>query len=310
MIIDTGFESYELDPLEGQFGWLRSDLGNHSSTAVVQNSIAKTGSQAVLVTRGANSDVRWAIPKSGFPTQRYIIVDWDMRVAATPSTSGFGPFFGVDTYDADVAPFVLGTLGVDARTGEVLYQIQDTGLLTATGTSVAFDQWNHYRIVLDFATDTFTGLVNGAVVATTGFVDRVQGLDDFTDADIAGFSAGSAALTSSAVFDNFLVRDGLLGDYNNNGNVDSADYDRWRATLGTTESVAGNNADGNGNGVIDAADYVVWRNNVGTTLFSPLASGASLGLGGAVAAVPEPASAGLTLMVSACLAAWCRRRAL
>src|SRR5262249_10198619 len=147
----------------------------------------------------------------------------------------------------DVAPYLLGSLGVDASTGDVLYQTQDDGVLTETGTLVNFDQWNHYRVVLDFATDTYRGYFNGALLATTGFVGRTFGLDNFTDADISTFAAAadpvSQSLSSSAVFDNFKIRDGLQGDYDNDGDVDNADYTRWRQTFGNTISPIGNDAD-------------------------------------------------------------------
>jgi sugar lactone lactonase YvrE len=67
------------------------------------------------------------------------------------------------------------------------------------------------------------------------------------------------------------------GDYNNDGNVDEADYDKWKADFGKTVAAA-NGADGNGDGIVDAADYTVWRDN-----FAPVAQ--------ATAAVPEPTSA-------------------
>jgi hypothetical protein len=54
----------------------------------------------------------------------------------------------------------------------------------------------------------------------------------------------------------------LLGDYNHNNVVDSADYIVWRAKLG--QSVANySSADGNGNGIIDSSDYSVWNANFG-----------------------------------------------
>jgi hypothetical protein len=63
----------------------------------------------------------------------------------------------------------------------------------------------------------------------------------------------------------------IAGDYNGDGIVNSADYDYWRSTYGSVNSLA---ADGNNDGVVDMADYVVWREHVG-----------SLGAG---SSVPEP----------------------
>jgi hypothetical protein len=226
------------------------------------------------------------VPVTGYPSQRYIIVDWDMRVAQATNLTGFGPFFGVEGYDAVVAPYLLGSLGVDATTGEVLYQAQDTGSLTATAAIVNFNQWYHYRLAFDFATDTYRGYLNGALLASTGFVDGSFGLDHFTDADISTFAAAADAtsqtVSSSAIFDNFVVRDGLLGDYDNDGDVDSADYTRWRQTFGNSISPAGNLADGSHNGIVDAADYAIWRRSLGASL----ASGSGLSTN----VVPEPMS--------------------
>jgi hypothetical protein len=53
----------------------------------------------------------------------------------------------------------------------------------------------------------------------------------------------------------------LVGDYNENGVVDAADYVVWRHTLG--ETGAGLAADGDGSGAVDQADYDLWRANFG-----------------------------------------------
>jgi hypothetical protein len=166
--------------------------------------------------------------------------------------------------------------------------------------------------VLDFATDTYYGLVNGAVRAVSGFVDRQFGLDDFTDADIATFAAAadsvSQSLSSRALFDNFVVRDGLQGDYDVDGDVDSNDYNRWRATFGSHVFTPGRLADGNNNGVVDAADYVVWRNNLGANLFSGTGTGAAVGLSAALSAVPEPSCMLLGLFALSMIASTRRYR--
>lgn len=85
------------------------------------------------------------------------------------------------------------------------------------------------------------------------------------------------------------VAPALIGDYNGDGTVDSADYTVWRDSFG--RSVAkGSGADGDGNGMIDEGDYAVWQ------LFFGATSGGG-GFGGA--ALPEPSGLGLGL--AACL---------
>jgi hypothetical protein len=70
------------------------------------------------------------------------------------------------------------------------------------------------------------------------------------------------------------------GDFNDDGQVDAADYVVWRNTLGTTGLVPGTGADGNGNGVVDVGDHQVWRAHFGEQ---------APGVVSEVRQVPEPA---------------------
>jgi hypothetical protein len=81
------------------------------------------------------------------------------------------------------------------------------------------------------------------------------------------------------------------GDYNHNHIVDAADYTVWRDHLGQNVSPNGTGADGNANGTIDSGDYDFWKMKFGN--LAPAAGSRA----GAVATVPEPSTAFLTLVL-------------
>lgn len=87
-----------------------------------------------------------------------------------------------------------------------------------------------------------------------------------------------------------MVIDQLLGDYNQNGIVDAADYTEWRDTLGNAVT-AFTGADGDGDGMIDNDDYVVWKDN-----FGAMAASGATGSVSADAPVPEPQAYQLLLL--------------
>jgi T5SS/PEP-CTERM-associated repeat protein len=91
------------------------------------------------------------------------------------------------------------------------------------------------------------------------------------------------------------VVEGLAGDYNSDGKVDSGDYVLWRKTFGQQ----GNSlpADGNDNGQVDDGDYGFWQARFGNTLAE--------GGGANGASVPEPAGLPL-LFTSLVLVIWRR----
>lgn len=60
-----------------------------------------------------------------------------------------------------------------------------------------------------------------------------------------------------------LTAPAIGGDYDQDGDVDEADYLIWKAELGTTGSSP---ADGNFDGVVDVADYTIWRDDLGSKI--------------------------------------------
>jgi glucose/arabinose dehydrogenase len=90
----------------------------------------------------------------------------------------------------------------------------------------------------------------------------------------------------------------LKGDFDADGDVDNADYDKWRSQLGSAASNPP--ADGNNNATADAADYAVWRKNLGANVHA----GAGAGLG----TVPEPVTLLLLIHAGVLVSATARLR--
>ena len=91
----------------------------------------------------------------------------------------------------------------------------------------------------------------------------------------------------------------VLGDFNDNGIVDAADYVVWRKMLNTTGE--GLKADSNNDNEIDNNDYTAWRQSFGNV---GLSSGS--GSGALIAAqIPEPTA---ILLVVAAMVALLRTR--
>ena len=148
------------------------------------------------------------------------------------------------------------------------------------------------RLVLNGATQ-----LNGALdVALFGGFNPALG-DTFTILSAAGGVNGTFAAVNSPTLDPGLALSvvynptnvmlqivaGLLGDYNNNGTVDAADYVVWRKNDGTQEG------------------FNTWRANFGATA----AGAGAVALAETAAAVPEPAASVLLIFAAA---VWCLRR--
>lgn len=82
------------------------------------------------------------------------------------------------------------------------------------------------------------------------------------------------------------------GDFNADSTIDDVDFGTWAAGLGMTEGATHWHGDANGDGMVDGFDFLAWQQNMGAP---------------AIAAIPEPATLGLS-MLAAVLAALQRGR--
>jgi autotransporter-associated beta strand protein len=149
------------------------------------------------------------------------------------------------------------------------------------------------------------GALNLAAKLTVSLVNNFQPRlgDSFDLMDWGSLSGTFAALnlpalagglhwsTSQLYINGTISVGGLLGDYNQDGVVDAADYTVWRDTLGSTTDLR---ADGNDNGVIDQGDFAIWKAHFG----EHTGSGS-----GSASPVPEPSTTAMVLTAAILLAA-------
>jgi hypothetical protein len=136
---------------------------------------------------------------------------------------------------------------------------------------------------------------DGFLVGVLGFADGEGHIARYDfDGNLLGTFAdhGNGGFTEATAFIVVPQRP-LIGDYNNDGIVDAADYVVWR-NAGSNDTVPNDDTPG----LVDASDYAAWRAHFGNA-----ASGSSSGISPNL--VPEPAGM-LFLLGAAALAGMMR----
>ncbi|MGE3242151.1 MAG: beta strand repeat-containing protein [Pirellulales bacterium] len=169
-------------------------------------------------------------------------------------------------------------------------------IYTATGVANSLDALNVLgNVDLNALANTLdvTGITSGTHTLMT-YAGTLLGTFESTPGYSVDYGTGSNSQITIT-----KIATALVGDYNNNGKVDAADYNIWRDHLGAAGSTLGANRDPANSGVVSQADYNSWKANFGMAL----GSGA---LGSA--AVPEPATSVLVGWISLFFAGAMRRK--
>jgi hypothetical protein len=204
---------------------------------------------------------------------------------------GVGTFDNVNftgTFAPGLSPTILSV-------GNVALSPTSTLIMELGGTSPG----SGYDQILSSAALAFDGtlqvaLINGfSPVAGQSFnlFDWLTTSDTFDSLQLptlAGLAWDTSQLYTTGVLS--LAAAGLLGDYNQNGEVDAADYVLWRDNLGSGTALANDDTPG-----VGQDDYTRWRANFGATA----GSGVGAALEFSNSSVPEPNSICLLFLAAA-----------
>jgi hypothetical protein len=127
----------------------------------------------------------------------------------------------------------------------------------------------------------------------TNFGWMLKNADETTPATFRGFYSSQTA--TAGLRPHLAVSFSLPGDFDHNDVVDGDDLAVWKANVGLANGALHTQGDADLDGDVDGGDFLVWQRQVGQTPNPP-----------AVAAIPEPAAAGLLAVAMVLGAASCR----
>ena len=190
-------------PPVGNGPW-RKDAGTSTADVVALNPVQ--GNKSVKITRsvGATGNTRWAVvkPTNASGLDNVVNIDFDMRVLRTANP--FGPLFGIEAYDASIGnPKLIGSLLIDAGSGEIVCHKAITGAHTGTGAYPDLVLHHHYRMAINFTAKTCSLFADGKRIHTENFVDPAA--TSFTDASLVTLAAGPGNDGGIAFVDNYRI---------------------------------------------------------------------------------------------------------
>jgi len=200
-----GFEAptYNLGNLVGQNGWVVDPAAN-SGVAQVQNTVFKTGSQAVRMSGGSTT---WAWPDLGYTPAagEFVRVSFDVQRSSFGAANNFGYFVDIyDTTGARIARSGLTRTGTSTAPGSVQALATIGGATPGSfliGSPLLNNTWYSFAVDLNFTADTYDVRIDGSLIsAGLPFVVAANGVGD---ADLQ--LSGATGATDSGYFDNYMV---------------------------------------------------------------------------------------------------------
>ncbi len=317
VLIDENFQSHAVATTIDTIGWSNQAPTETGGPPIVrEESPGDPNTNKYIVTSTLNNQpVRYALPftNPGFfsgTTLTFTADLWDPLVNENPGQlstfpraymgiyelakpSAMPPFFGFETNDTDFDD--------DIMTGEWVVSGENFGnppnpTPRTFGGSLGQDTWYTVKSEWNLGTKKMNLLVKprgSADPFTQIFTDITLGFDD-ANQNMAALDAFQIRMLRGTRMDNFKVEydvvqpQGVEGDYNEDGEVNAADYVVYRDTYLSSTDLR---ADGDDSGIVDDLDYDYWKARFGNV--SASASGSGL-----VNNVPEPAA-----LVSGLLAA-------
>jgi hypothetical protein len=195
-----GFEApaYSLGNLNGQNGWTTDGSG----LATVQNSVVKSGAQAVAVSGNVTD---WHYPFLGYaPSPGEIVrVSSDIqRGSSAAPAKNFG--FFLDAYTSSIVRFARAGLGVSGGSPALLATYTGgSGVATyIVESGLAWDTWYNIQMDFDFTAKTYDLYLDGALKGDNlPFVSSTAA--DLGDVDLQqSYTTGA---TDVGYFDNYVV---------------------------------------------------------------------------------------------------------
>ena len=286
-------------PMAAAGGWspayVNETIGG--SAARVLSFPAMSDTQALDMPNEASPD------DVGVPTNTNI---WSIVMDVKfPTLNSFTALYNTDSpLDSDGEYFIRDDSAA-GTSGGIGISGQYNGVLEA-------DKWTRVAVTVDGSNSggpyIVTGYIDGVLAGSANTSNAPNGrqaidafLKLFSDDD---FETAAGLVNSVAYYDELLTPEqiatlggasaagipaavGLPGDYNESGEVDAADYTKWRDNLGAAIALPN---EGVTPGMVTPEDYTFWKTQFGN-------GGAGSGAGFGTAAVPEPA--GLCLMALA-----------